>query len=692
VTWTVTNTGNTAAAYSTELFRTTASSLAGFKFQLIVHKTYETPVAIGCELKTQRHTEVLVNLNYQENEQPSQFAISNALDPADATFVVSPGEQVKITVRIVDPDRADGTNIDVAHDIVAAVRSEAVNTEQAETGVTTPPIVTPPSVRTLMFVTQPSTVTAGVPIAPAVNVQLLGLGGIAVPSQVVTMVLGVNPWGASVAGDTVAVTDENGIATFTNLRVTLAGGGYRLLASTGDGAPSPLSQSFSVLQPPAPLVNLAIGKSLEPAAPVVGGTVTYSLIVANSTPQPATNATVSDSLPGGVSFASALSSQGACTHANGVVVCQLGTVTSGTPVTVSIAVTALVSGLITNQAVVSSAEGDMNPADNSASASVTVASGPDGLVGIYTVHYLGNGAGCSPVAPNPFECTYMSGPIAVDTATTPAGTYRLEILQPLDPDQVVGGFAVWDGTAVSGTKYVAGDSFHHTAGNIYLYAHDWYPWDNPPGSGWIVGVYRESIEDTFESAVLDSAWTVVSSQFGSVSPSTAQNVTPGGLQSLAFSSSQGGQRSMMLERSLGGLTQGAVKVSFYDTAPNLETLYTDFYLVDSSSGLAATIGTQDFDAYCYKAFVGDPVTNTNYGPNANCGIFPRSSTTNVARTAGWHVFEIRWDSQMVTFFIDGQQIFQRQGTYNFDRVRIDMSGPVWRPDATYYFDDFSIRQ
>jgi hypothetical protein len=139
------------------------------------------------------------------------------------------------------------------------------------------------------------------------------------------------------------------------------------------------------------------------------------------------------------------------------------------------------------------------------------------------------------------------------------------------------------------------------------------------------------------------------------------------------------------------MTQGTATINFYDSAPGAETLYTNFSLVDSTTGLTAILGTQDFDAFCYKAMVYDPGPNTVFGPNASCGNFPQDGTSNIPRTLGWHVFSIQWDSQNVVLSIDNQQVFGMAGTFNFDKIHLDLSGPEWRPNATYYFDDFSIR-
>src|SRR5262249_53540069 len=95
-------------------------------------------------------------------------------------------------------------------------------------------------------------------------------------------------------------------------------------------------------------------------------------------------------------------------------------------------------------------------------------------------------------------------------------------------------------------------------------------------------------------------------------------------------------------------------------------------------------------AFCYKAFVYEPATNQVYGAGANCGVYPQPSTTNIARTVGWHTLLITWDPQHVALSIDDQPIFQRTGAFNFDTVHLDLAGPSFRPNATYYFDDLDV--
>ena len=64
--------------------------------------------------------------------------------------------------------------------------------------------------------------------------------------------------------------------------------------------------------------DLAVTKT-GPATALAGSNITYNLTVANRGPSLTTNAVVADTLPSGVSFVSANSSQGTSFQANGVV-------------------------------------------------------------------------------------------------------------------------------------------------------------------------------------------------------------------------------------------------------------------------------------------------------------------------------------------------------------------------------------
>src|SRR5262249_48579717 len=80
--------------------------------------------------------------------------------------------------------------------------------------------------------------------------------------------------------------------------------------------------------------DLAVTKTVSNPTPNVGDTITFTLKLTNTGPDAATNVTVQDLLPTGLTFVSATPSQG--TYNAGTVVWSVGTVTTTTPQTLQI--------------------------------------------------------------------------------------------------------------------------------------------------------------------------------------------------------------------------------------------------------------------------------------------------------------------------------------------------------------------
>ncbi len=129
-----------------------------------------------------------------------------------------------------------------------------------------------------------------------------------------------------------------------------------------------LSNPFTVLLQND--ISLTLTDSPDPVS--IGGNLTYTITVANAGPATATGVRVTNTLPAGVNFVSANSSQGSTTLNGGVVFADLGTVPGGANATVTIVVMPVTGGTLTNTAVVSRAEADPLPGNNSASVSTLV--------------------------------------------------------------------------------------------------------------------------------------------------------------------------------------------------------------------------------------------------------------------------------------------------------------------------------
>jgi uncharacterized repeat protein (TIGR01451 family) len=104
-----------------------------------------------------------------------------------------------------------------------------------------------------------------------------------------------------------------------------------------------------------------------------GRTISYTLSIQNLGPTPATNVTVTDNLPPGVSFVSATSTIATCSQSAGTVTCVIASLApSNRPSTVSVAVSTSTAGVIVNTASVVANEQDPNSSNNQDSESTTV--------------------------------------------------------------------------------------------------------------------------------------------------------------------------------------------------------------------------------------------------------------------------------------------------------------------------------
>ena len=128
--------------------------------------------------------------------------------------------------------------------------------------------------------------------------------------------------------------------------------------------------------PPAPKIDLAITKVGTPNPTTVNHNITWTITVVNNGPNNATGVTVADAIPGGTAFVSATSTQGTCTG-TAMLNCQIGNLSVGQTVTITLVTTANQTGTIPNTAIVVGNEAETNTANNRATATVNV-------VGVFT--------------------------------------------------------------------------------------------------------------------------------------------------------------------------------------------------------------------------------------------------------------------------------------------------------------------
>ena len=145
-----------------------------------------------------------------------------------------------------------------------------------------------------------------------------------------------------------------------------------------------LTTSNSEVTPVQFSADLAITNSDVPDPAFVGKNLTYTIKVSNPGVFAATNVTVQDTLPAGVSFVSATANQGSCSG-SATVVCNLGSLLVGTSGKVTIIVKPSQTGSISNTATVSADQFDPDMSNNSATQNTTVNAAPlPDLTGTWT--------------------------------------------------------------------------------------------------------------------------------------------------------------------------------------------------------------------------------------------------------------------------------------------------------------------
>src|SRR4030095_10200590 len=134
-------------------------------------------------------------------------------------------------------------------------------------------------------------------------------------------------------------------------------------AASGDGGwwLTITTPSVPVCCSPDSAADLALGLSSSASTVVLGSNITYTLNVTNLGPYAAADAIATDALPPQLSFVSAISTIGTCTNDNGTILCSLGTLTNGARATITIVVSAVSTGSVTNTFSVSSLTGDPLP-------------------------------------------------------------------------------------------------------------------------------------------------------------------------------------------------------------------------------------------------------------------------------------------------------------------------------------------
>jgi uncharacterized repeat protein (TIGR01451 family) len=149
-----------------------------------------------------------------------------------------------------------------------------------------------------------------------------------------------------------------------NVDSNAAPGTYTVGISAMGGALSHTTNlTLTVL--PAVSADLSLTKTHSQDPAVVGSPLQYLLTVLNKGPVQATGIVLSDRLPDGAQFVSMAASQGSASRSNDIVTVNFGTLASNATATLTVNVTPMRFGLLTNSAIVLASEPDNVPGNNS---------------------------------------------------------------------------------------------------------------------------------------------------------------------------------------------------------------------------------------------------------------------------------------------------------------------------------------
>ena len=162
-------------------------------------------------------------------------------------------------------------------------------------------------------------------------------------------------------------TDASGDANFTVTTPVVNSGEF--VTATATHPTGGTSEFARCMQ--AGGADLTLAKSDSPDPVAVGQDLTYTLTVGNTGPVSATNVTLTDTLPSGVSFISASASQGTCSGST-TVTCNLQNLAVNASATVTIRVRPTTSGTLSNTAAVHANESDPDTANNTDTETTTV--------------------------------------------------------------------------------------------------------------------------------------------------------------------------------------------------------------------------------------------------------------------------------------------------------------------------------
>ena len=169
------------------------------------------------------------------------------------------------------------------------------------------------------------------------------------------------PTAFTITGSNFAISSTGVITVANSSGLTVGSGTYTVNASTSEGGDSkPIT---IVVTQRSSNLGLTNTDSVDPV--ITNASYTYTLGISNTGPDDATELVLTDTLPVGVTYVSAVGTGWSCTEAGGLVVCTKASLANAASSSVVITVLApVIASTITNTATVISSGTDVNPVNN----------------------------------------------------------------------------------------------------------------------------------------------------------------------------------------------------------------------------------------------------------------------------------------------------------------------------------------
>lgn len=177
------------------------------------------------------------------------------------------------------------------------------------------------------------------------------------------------------------------VAVLSDGRVVVSG------AAAREGDPNFFDAALIALE--GDVTDLTLTKTADRTEATVGDgePIVFTIVTKNAGSLDAYGVAVSDSLPPALGVTSVATDTGTCSGSDEIV-CELGVLNVGAEATITIETTPVAAGIATNTAVVAGQIGESNPADNTASVTIT-ATDPPGTGSGTGGDSGGDGGGCA---------------------------------------------------------------------------------------------------------------------------------------------------------------------------------------------------------------------------------------------------------------------------------------------------------